>query len=217
VPVFVAIWSIRKAVNNRGSLGPAISGLVGVVTFTAVVGLIIVWPKPHNMVLGGGAQAGSTDARCMQWRAAIPFMESNPISGHGFVQGGSLINSSIDSYVISLLVETGIPGLVFFAGLLLLPIWYGLKNYLSDMSDTGAAAGALACSFVVFTSYRLVLSERENHMLIFSLIAIVVFINYEYARKRATEQRSSESPREAYYPVEGHGLKAVDGISRFTQ
>jgi O-antigen ligase len=191
VAVFVAFWSIRKAVSHRGSLGPAIAGLVGAISLVAVIGLIIVWPKAHNMVLGGGAEAGSTESRYIQWAIATPFIKSNPITGHGFVLGGYIINGSIDSYVISLLIETGIPGFVFFSGMLLLPIWYGLRNYLSDLSETGAVAGALACSFIAFTINRLVLSERENHMLIFSLLGIVVFLNYEYAKKRVTERRIS--------------------------
>ena len=142
------------------------------------------------MVLGGGAEAGSTDARYIQWAIATPIIKSNPITGHGFVLGGYIINGSIDSYVISLLVETGIPGFVFFSGMVLLPIWYGLRSYLSDMSESGAVAGALACSFIAFTVNRLVLSERENHMLIFSLLGIVVILNYEHARKRVPERRS---------------------------
>ncbi len=124
------------------------------------------------MVLGGAAQAGSTDARYGQWIAALPFIKSNPITGHGFAMGGFVIQSSIDSYVISLLIETGIPGFIFFSGLLLIPVWYGVRNYLSDTSETGAAAGAVACSFVAFTANRLVLSQKENHMLMFSLLAI---------------------------------------------
>ncbi len=144
----------------------------------------------HDMVLGGAAQAGSTEARYGQWIAAIPFIKSNPITGHGFGLGGYVIDSSIDSYVLSLLIETGIPGLMFFAGLLLIPVWFGLRNYLSDVSEAGAAAGAVACSFVAFTSNRLVLSQKENHMLIFSLLAIVVVLNYEYARKRIPVQLS---------------------------
>ena len=156
-----------------------------------MIGLITVWPKAHNMVLGGGAEAASTESRYIQWAIAMPFIKSNPITGHGFVLGGYIINGSIDSYVISLLIETGIPGFVFFSGMLLLPIWYGLRNYLSDLSETGAVAGALACSFIAFTINRLVLSERENHMLIFSLLGIVVFLNYEYAKKRVTERRIS--------------------------
>jgi O-antigen ligase len=191
VAVFVAFWSIRKAVSHRGSLGPAIAGLAGAISLVAVIGLIIVWPKAHNIVLGGSAEAGSTEARYIQWVIATPFIKSNPITGHGFVLGGYIINGSIDSYVISLLIETGIPGFVFFTGMLLLPIWYGLRNYLADLSETGAVAGALACSFIAFTINRLVLSERENHMLIFSLLGIVIYLNYEYAKKRVAQQRTS--------------------------
>ena len=91
--------------------------------------------------------------------------------------------------MISLFVETGIPGFIFFSGLLLIPVWDGVRNYLSDMSETGAAAGAVACSFVAYTANRLVLSQKENHMLMFSLLAIFVILNSEYARKRVSEQR----------------------------
>ena len=199
--IFVAIWAIRKAVKERGSLGPAIAGLVGSISFAVVIGLIIVWPRAHNMVLGGGVEAGSTEARYIQWVMATPYIKSNPITGHGFVLGGYIIGSSIDSYVISLLVETGLPGLIFFTGLLLLPIWYGLRSYLFDMSERGAMAGALACSFVAFTVNRVVLSERENHTLIFCLLGIIVFMNYDYAKKRLTERQGYKSPQKTYYPA----------------
>jgi hypothetical protein len=119
-------------------------------------------------------------------------MKANPITGHGFGLGGYVIQSSIDSYVLSLLIETGIPGLIFFTGLLLIPIWYGVRSYLSDVSEAGAAAGAVACSFVAFTANRLVLSQKENHMLIFSLLAIAVILNSEIARKRAPQQLSHQ-------------------------
>ncbi len=177
--------------------------MVGGIAFAVVMGLIIVWPRAHNIVLGGGAQAGSTDARYAQWHAAIPIIETNPITGHGFALGGYLIQSSIDSYIISLLLETGIPGFVFFAGMLMLPVWYGLRSYLSDMSESGALAGALACSFIAFIANRLVLSQRENHMLIFSLLAIVIVLNYEHARKRAPKPLSSRQPDKTYYRGEG--------------
>ena len=159
--------------------------------------------RVHNIVLGGSAQVGSTDARYDQWVAAIPFIESNPITGHGFALGGYVINSSIDSYVTSLFVETGVPGFVFFAGLLLVSIWYGVRTYLSDMSQSGAVAGALACSFVAFTFNRIVLSQRENHTLIFSLLAIVVFLSYEHAKKRVPERLSYKSRPKTDLPAEG--------------
>jgi O-antigen ligase len=166
--------------------------------------LIFVWKRAHNMVLGGGQEAASNQGRYEQWVAGIPIIKSNPLTGHGLNQGGYLISMSIDSYVLSLLLETGIPGLVFFVGLLLLPIWYGLRNFLFDMSESGALAGALACSFLAFANNRLVLSERENHMLFFSLLAIAVVMNYQYARKQAAEEASSKSPQKAHHRAERH-------------
>ena len=204
VAVFVAIWSIRKGKKNKSSLAPAIVGLTGAISFTALWGLILFWKRAHNMVLGGGEQAASNQGRYEQWVAGIPLIKSNPLTGHGLAQGGYLISMSIDSYVLSLLLETGIPGLIFFAGLLLLPIWYGLRNFLFDMSESGALAGALACSFLAFANNRLVLSERENQMLFFSLLAIAVVMNYQYARKQVVEEVSSKSPQKAYPRGESH-------------
>jgi O-antigen ligase len=188
--VFVTVWSIRQGMKSKASLAPATAGLVGVIIFSTITALIVGSHSIHDTVLGGAAQAGSTEARYAQWIAAIPFIKANPITGHGFALGGYMIQGSIDSYVLSLLIETGIPGFIFFAGLLLIPVWYGLRNYLSDGSEAGAAAGAVACSFVAFTANRLVLSQKENHMLIFSLLAIIVVLNYEYVRKRIPEQLS---------------------------
>jgi O-antigen ligase len=188
--VFVVCWSIREAMKSKASLAPAIAGLAGALGFAVIVALLTFSHSTHDLVLGGTAQAGSTEARHEQWLAAVPFIKSNPITGHGFQIGGYVIQSSIDSYVLSLLLETGIPGLVFFGGLLLIPVWYGLRSYLSDFSESGAAAGAVACSFVAFTTYRLALSQKENHTLIFSLLAIVVVLNYEYAQKLIPERRS---------------------------
>jgi O-antigen ligase len=206
---FVAIWSIRKALNHRTSLAPALVGTMGAISSVIVFALVLFWPRAHNMVLGGGAEQASTEARWDQWQAALPLIKSNPITGHGFVTGGFDIGSSIDSYVISLLVETGVPGLVFFAGIVCVPIWYGLRAYLTDLSESGAIAGTLACSFIAFTLYRLVLSQRENHFLIYCLLGIVVVLNYGYQMKRAKEPRSLRAQRGTYSRPGERGLKTA--------
>jgi len=206
---FVAIWAIRKALNHRTSLAPALVGAMGAISSVIVFALILFWPRAHNMVLGGGAEQMSTQARWDQWRAALPLIESNPITGHGFVTGGFDIASSIDSYVISLLVETGVPGLVFFAGIVCLPIWYGVRGYLTDLSESGAIGGTLACSFIAFTLYRLVLSERENHFLIYCLLGIVVVLNYGYQMKRAKEPQSLRAQRRTYSHPGERGLETA--------
>jgi O-antigen ligase len=210
VAVFVAFYSIRKATTSKASLTPAIAAVVGLIGFGCVIGLLNLSHSFHDMVLGGAAQASSTQARYDQWNAGIPAIKSNPITGHGFGQGGQIIGlESIDSYVLSLVVETGVLGLVFFGGLLVLPVWYGLRNYLSDSSESGALAGALACSFIGFILNRLVLSQKENHMLMFSLLAIVIVVNYERARQRAPQELPNKSPRNRYYRAESIAPQSV--------
>ncbi len=206
---FVVIWSIRKAISHRASLMPALVGTMGTVTFAIVIMLILFWPRAHNMVLGGGAEEASTQGRWVQWAAAWPLLKSNPIIGHGFVTGGFDIGSSIDSYVISLLVETGVPGFLFFTGMVCLPIWYGVRAYLTDLSESGALAGTLACSFTAFAFYRLVLSERENHFLMFTLLGMVVMLNYGYQQKFAKETQSYRSQRASYSQPRRPGLVAA--------
>jgi hypothetical protein len=66
------------------------------------------------------------------------------------------------------------------------------------MSEYGALAGALACSFIAFAENRLVLSQKENHMLIFSLLAIVIVANYERVRSQAPQELRNRSLRNRY-------------------
>jgi O-antigen ligase len=178
--VLMFAWPIRKARMSRGSLAPPLVGTACVIACAVAVVLIIFWPFAHNHVLGGGAQASSTEARRLQWLAGWPLIQKNPITGNGFNTGGFDIGSSIDSYVLSLLVETGVPGLVFFAGILFLSIWFGVREFIVDLSESGALAGSLAFSLVAFTTYRLALSQRENHTLMFSLVAMLAVIIYRY-------------------------------------
>jgi O-antigen ligase len=202
VAVFVAFYSIRQAMSSRGSLVPAIAAVLGVIGFGCFIGALMASHGLHDMVLGGAAQASSTNSRYIQWAAGTPAIKSNPITGHGFGLGGLILGiGQIDSYILSLVVETGILGLLFFLGLLVLPVWYGLRNYLSDMSEGGALAGALACSFVGFIMNRLVLSQKENHMLVFSLIAVVIVLNYELVRKRTPQPLGNQSARKTYFPA----------------
>jgi hypothetical protein len=98
---------------------------------------------------------------------------------------------------------------LFFAGIVLLPVWYGVRGYLTDLSESGAIAGALACSFVAFTTYRLVLSQRENNGLMFCLLGVVVFLNYTFAKKRAKEPRNYRAQRRSYSSPGERGLEAA--------
>jgi O-Antigen ligase len=195
IAVFVTLFAIRKGIMSRGSIAPALVGVLGAEAFGALTMLILVSGKVHNFVLGGGETAASNAGRTFQWIVGMPLIESNPITGHGFAMGGALIEQSIDSYALSLLIETGVPGLVFFAGLLFTSMWYGVRNYLSDFSEAGTLSGALVCSVAAFTFYRLVLSQRENHTLLFILLGVLVTLTHEIRKSKAYEQRNYKLDR----------------------
>jgi O-antigen ligase len=209
IATFVAIWAIRKAQTNKASLAPAFVGLSAALSFGTVLMMILFWHRAHDMVLGGGAEAASTEGRWVQWAAALPIIKTNPITGHGFATGGTDIDMSIDSFVISLLLETGIPGLVFFTGICCLPVWFGIRSYIYDLSESGALAGALACSFVAFALYRLVLSQKENNMLAFFLLGLIVVAIYEYRTKHITERQSYGLKRRPSSRTEGGELRTT--------
>ena len=200
LPVFIAIWSIRKLKTNKASLAPAIAGMASLLLFGCIVGIINLSHTFHDMVMGGASEENSTQARYDQWYAGMPHIISNPITGHGFNMGANILQDyTIDSYLLSLVLETGVPGLLFFTGMVLLPIWYGLRNYLDDMTEYGALAGALACSFLAFAENRLVLSQKENHMLFFSLLAVAVVANYERVRRQVPRPVETKSQPNRYY------------------
>ena len=200
-------WSIRRARMSRVSLAPALFGLAAVFSFGALALLIVVSPAVHNRVLGGAQRRRAPQRGRFNGRRALPLIKTNPITGYGFATGGYDIGSSIDSYVISLLVETGVPGLVFFAGIVGLPIWFGLQNYTSDLSESGALSGSLACSFVGFTTYRFALSQRENHTLMFILLAMVVVLIYEDRSKQAAGRQRYRPQGRPYSRADGKGTR----------
>ena len=99
--------------------------------------------------------------------------------------------ASVDSWLISTLVETGVPGFVFFFGMAIFAAWRGLRLFLFDPSKGAAAAGALACSLIAFVTQRFVLSQRESFTTIFIMIACIIFLDYYHAVQIETTPRRS--------------------------
>lgn len=185
MPVMLCLWTIRYSKANPSSLVGAIMGAVFLIGTVTAVGLILSSTRLSNIVLGGGETAASTEARFAQWDMAVPHILSNPVTGHGAGISGDVIGyfspgstiPTVDSYLISLLVEVGVPGLLFFFGMIAIGIWIGIRLYLTDSDYRAAVAGALACSLIAFAVYRTVLSQRENHTLLFLFIGVVFVIS----------------------------------------
>ncbi len=203
--VFTAIWLVRESRFNRGNLAIAFVGLVAVLGFSFLIATIVFWPKAHNIVIGGGKEQMSTESRWEQLYLAWPKIVSNPITGHGLGHGADIIGyysqggvfPSVDSYVLALAAETGVPSVVFFFGMIIGSAWIGIRSYLSNTGRLGALAGCLGCCIIGFGTYRFFLAERENHTLFFVLVGcIVVLAQVEAQAKRAAANRPIEASYE---------------------
>jgi hypothetical protein len=182
-PAFVALWLMRTVRLKSRSLAPAFVSVAGVMGFTGLVILIFTWVRLYNRVIGGhyGDQQ-STQARWDQWHMAIPHILANPLTGHGIGTGADVVGyfnpgadfPTLDSMLVSMLVETGVPGLLFFYGALMFAIVLGAKKYLQDSSGRGAVAGGLSCSLIAFLVYSIVLSQVENFTLLFLFLGLTI-------------------------------------------
>lgn len=203
MPTMAIIWIIRYWRFNPYSLISAIMLAFFSFGFAALMGLVMFWRRLHNIVFGGGDTAASTDARFIQWNLAVPHILSNPVTGHGGGMAGELVGyyipgnpiPSVDSYVITLLVEHGVPGLLLFFGMIACGVWIGVRIYLTYKSEWASVAGPIACSLIAFAVYRMALSQQENHTLFFLLVGLVFAIS-KLSYDHLTEKRSNKIPLE---------------------
>ena len=197
VAAFAALWIVREFKFNKGGFAAPIVAVLGAVAFLGLILSIVLVGRVNHMVLGDGMSTYSDDERRLQWTVGIPRILSNPITGHGFNGGAEILNSTgehssetVDSYALSLLIETGVPGFLFFTGMIFWIVWGRAKRYLTDPSPQSAVNSALVCSVLAFTVDRLVLSQRENHKLFFLLAGVTVILAYLEASESAKPVKS---------------------------
>ncbi len=200
--VMFALMVVRQRLFQPRTLSAPILGVIGVAGFCLVAAAVAFIGRINRTVFGGGQGAMSDEGRRIQWRLAWPKILANPVTGHGFAESGLIVGyypvpggtPTVDSYVLTLIVETGIPSLAFYFGMALIAAWVGSRRYLRDSAWSGALAGGLACSIVAFAFYRIFLSQRENQTLFFILIACTMLLHSFFLRARerskATEERS---------------------------
>ena len=179
--VFACLWVVREfRVRPRSLVGPLI--IISAIAFSiCVVALVFGSNRIHNIVIGGGIEAYSNQARLDQWNLAVPKILSNPLTGHGYGNSGEVVGyrnpdgtMSLDSYFVSLLVDIGVPGLGFFLLMLAAGTWTAAATSVSDPSWKGGLNLAFASTVVAFATYRTVLIELENQTLFFLILGLIM-------------------------------------------
>ncbi|TFW16410.1 O-antigen ligase family protein [Duganella callida] len=154
----------RGGFTARGLL--SLIGLIGIIT----VALAAV-PVVTELVQGRNAyERGSSTARVIQYQMGLPKLEKQPVLGYGAGMGNFQVGFkaskgrvSVDSYYLTMALDSGVPGLLLFVGVLLGFIGMGLRlSFVETAPGPRLMARVLAVSLIGTLATRAVLSIEFN-------------------------------------------------------
>jgi len=199
--VLSGLMVIRWSRLMPQTLVGAIGSLVALAGVASVMTTILLWKRLYNIVFGGGDTVASSQGRVDQWLQAKKWIFSNPVTGHGLGLGPEIVDYrlpsgalTLDSYLINLLVETGVPGFLFYMGAIGLAIFFCARVYIRNLDRLGTLGGPLAASFITYGFYRAALSQRDNQTFYFLMLGIA-FVYLKLARdaeSKAVERGAAE-------------------------
>lgn len=200
------LWSVRRFWRYRAQrdlVGPAFVWSYPAIALVALAAILVV-PPLRVAVLGGSEHVHSNNARDTQWDNALRVLAKNPI-GHGPDSAGWTAGTrgtggqlTIDSYAINLLMDYGVLGFFFYLLFFLIVTGLAIRTFwLSDDSEE-TLAGPVAVAMVSFLVIKYVLSQQENHYLIFALagMALALYWRQQQRLKAATTEGTPRPDKE---------------------
>ena len=128
--------------------------------------------------------------RCGEW--ACLSLQKDQYSGMAYPQGASALNFrspsgvlTIDTYILSNTLETGLVGGIAFIVLFVIGSIKSAKvyTYSNDDDKFEKMAAALASTLIAFLVVKMVLSQHYNHTLLFLILGIVT--HFRINRKKS--------------------------------
>jgi hypothetical protein len=172
------------AMRQKRSFAVSAVGFFAMVAFAfALVALVGV-----AMELAAGRnteEVASSFARVIMLQRGGALVLEQPLVGYGpglaavtlgFLPGFKTL--TMDNYYLSVAMESGLPGLALFIGLLGYPISRGLITSVRSPWKEGARMAVIAVALLGFAVVKLVLSLTSNLDVVFLLIALLV-ISFE--------------------------------------
>lgn len=191
---YLFFWAFNHWKSNRSSIfSPMIVFTYPAILVTAVVASFAVG-RIRALVWGTGAHQASNDARQKQVEDGIALIMQHPW-GHGigraaetlgYTNGAGVV--TIDTYFISVGLETGVVGFLAYFGAFLAAIWLGARVALRQGKDTQVVWIVPAViSLINFVVIKSILSQQENHPLAFAMLGMVVALVYRAGRSAGAE------------------------------
>lgn len=196
--IYLLIWSLRRwrTAPKSDLIGPAVS-----LAFPAAAALFLVSMFTVDAVryrtIAGSSTGFSDDARWTQFEMAIPAIMRNPF-GYGLGSSGDVIGFrtpggqlTVDSYVLTLLVDLGIVGLLLYAAMLFVTMWRMGEISLASTDDDAMLPAAVLGAIGSWATTKLVLSQGDNDPLLFVLLGYATALAARHLRSNVPKDRSA--------------------------
>lgn len=202
VLLYGMLWSIARWRSRPGDLLASATVYAYPVIFVGALATIFVSNRLKTMVLGGGAQAGSTAARSSQLEMASHAFWRQPW-GYGAGQSGNKMGFAkdafvtIDNYFISIQLDYGILGIIFWYGTFLAGIVFSTYYCLSDKYAKRHEAKLLAPLAVILSMFLVVKwvhGQDDNHTFYYLILGMISALIYRLRNSATPSSAEGASP-----------------------
>mgnify|MGYP005849889227 CR=1 FL=1 len=156
---------------------------LGIVALPAIfLGIAVGVIAALDIVTGRSLQEmQSSSARLFMWQRGLFLIENSPFIGYGVYRAAEVLGFTgrggvltVDSYYLTLLLESGWPSLILFLMFAVSILSVCGKLAIFDRSETGGLAVAIAASLTGVLTMRAILSTPYNLPLFFALCGVVL-------------------------------------------
>lgn len=193
------LWSIVRWRSHSRDLFAAATVYAYPAVFMAGIGVVFASHRLNLMVFGDGAQASSTEARKDQLSMAIRQLFRAPW-GHGTGQSGPAMGYAegsfitIDNYFITIALDFGILGLIFWYGIFIIAMVQAARYSISSKYAGKLEArllAPLAVTLAAFLVIKWVHGQDDNHPILFMMLGMVSALIYKL--RHGTGMKTADS------------------------
>lgn len=196
----IGLWALQRFKKRKAERDIIAPAVVWAFPFglAALALAILTLGRVRVAVLGGGQHLNSNLAREEQWRRTFELLERNPL-GYGPFTAGDRVGYAnpsgqvtIDGFAMNLLVDYGILGITLFVLFFASCIYVGIRAFLNSESREEDLAAPLAVALTAFLVIKLVLSQTENHHIVYAFAGCIVALHWRQEQRRRLEQTQNQ-------------------------
>jgi len=201
---YLFFWMFRRFRRDRNSLFAPLIILVYPALMLVLLVSSFFFTRLRNAVWGGGAYVASNDARSTQMEKGLELVLQQPW-GHGIGQAAETLGFTnqvgrltIDTYYISIALESGVIGFFAYYGAFLAAMWIGAWKLIDagDQEETSWLLPTLL-SLGNYLVIKSIFSQQDNHPLAFAFLGLGVALIFQVKSTVPTTASKSETRLQA--------------------